>query len=113
MSTTYKLGRDAVATLPGVNNDDIVEVTINVSASQLDITTFDLAPLTKNEYMAGLTEITIDVVCRNHTAVVGLSGSQTVAGLPSSLHAEVLDVKETATPKGVVEFTISYGLRDQ
>lgn len=110
--TTYKLGRDAVADLPGVDNEDIVDVTINVSANQLDVTTFKTVPLTSYEYMAGLADITIDVTCRDHDAEVGDSGTQAVAGLPNDLKAEVLEIKESVTPKGLVEFTISYGLRE-
>jgi len=110
--TSYKLGRDAVADLPGVENEDIVDVTINVSANQLDVTTFKTIPLTKYEYMAGLADITIDVMCRKHTAEVTDSGPQDVAGLPDDLEAEVLEIKESVTPKGLVEFTISYGLRE-
>lgn len=109
----YKLGRDAVATLPGVSNDDIVDVTVNVSADELDVTVFKATALTAASYQAGLVDITIDVVCRNHTADVGDTGTQTVAGLPSDLDASVLSVSERVTPRGVVEYTVSYGLIPQ
>lgn len=107
---TYKLGRNAVAELPGVDNDDIVDVTLNVSADQLEVTVFKSTAITQAEYMAGLVDITIDVVCRNHTAEVGDQGAQDVAGLPSDLEAVVLSVNEKVTPRGVVEYTVSYGL---
>lgn len=111
-ATTYKLGRDCVATLPGMTNDDVVDVTITVSASQQDVTVFKTTALTNVEYVAGLIEITLDVVCTNHTATIGQSGTQVVAGLPSGLNAEVLDVKETVGPKGRAEYTVTYGLRE-
>lgn len=113
MSTaSYKLGRDCVASLQGVNNDDIIDVTINVSANQLDVTTFKATPLTSWEYMAGLVDITIDVRCTSHDAAVTDHGPQAVAGLPEDLEAEVLEISESVNPKGVVEYTISYGLRE-
>lgn len=106
----YKLGRDAVATLPGMDNDDIVDVTVNVTADELDVTTFGTTALTAAKYQAGMIDITIDVTCRNHTADVGDTGAQAVAGLPTTLHAAVLNVSEKVTPRGVVEYTVSYGL---
>lgn len=112
-TTTYKLGRDAVANLPGVSNDDIRDVTINASANQLDVTTFKSVPLTQWEYMAGLVDVTIDVVCTHTTAVVNDEAAVDIAGLPTDLNAVVLDVKESVSPKGVVEYTVSYGLVPQ
>lgn len=110
MSTTvYKLGRDAIATLPGVTNDNIIDVTVNVSANQLDVTTFKGTPLTQYEYMAGLVDITVDVKCTSFTGEVGDVGTASIAGLPSGLDASVLDVKVKPNMKGVVEYTVSYG----
>lgn len=106
---SYKLGRDAVASLPGVNNNDIKSVTLNASANQIDVTTFKAVPLTSWEYMAGLIDVTIDVTCHQHTAEVSDRGAATIASL-SGLDAVVLEVKESVSPKGVVEYTISYGL---
>jgi len=111
-ATTYKLGRDCVADLPGMANDDIVDVTVTASASQQDVTTFKSTALTQNEYMAGLVEITIDVVCTHHTAALGDHGPQDVAGLPADLEAEVVDIKESVGPKGRAEYTVTYGLRE-
>lgn len=111
-TTTYRLGRDCVAELPGIVNDDVVDVTVTASASQQDVTTFKSTALTQYEYMAGLIEITIDVVCTNHACEIGDHGTQEVAGLPSDLDAEVLEVKEGVGPKGRVEYTITYGLRE-
>jgi hypothetical protein len=112
-TTTYKLGRDCVATIPGVVNDDIITVTANVQGNQLDVTTFKATALTQWEYMAGLTDITIDVTCTNHDAAVGDVGACNVAGLGDGdgLEATVLEIKETVTPKGKVEYTVSYGLQ--
>lgn len=106
----YKLGRDAVASLPGVDNADIRDVTINVTAEELDVTTFLSTAITEAAYMPGLTECTIDVVCMNHAATVGDEGAQDIAGLPSELQATVLNISERVTPRGTVEYTISYGL---
>lgn len=109
-TTTYKLGRDAVADLPGMSNDDIIDVTINVAANQLDVTTYKSSPLTEWEYMAGLTDITIDVKCTHHTCAVGDTGAYSVADLPTDLDCSVLEIKEKPNMKGMVEYTISYGL---
>lgn len=109
-TTSYKLGRNAVADLPGVDNDDIRDVTINVSAEQLDVTTFKAVPLTSWEYMAGLTDITIDVTCTQHTAQVTDEGLLAIADLPTDLQATVLTIQERITPRGVVEYTITYGI---
>lgn len=112
-TASYKLGRDCVADIPGVANDDIINVTINVQANQLDITTFKSTPLTQWEYMAGLVDITIDVTCTSTDAVVGDSGPCDVAGLGADgdLEANVLEIKQSVTPKGRVEYTVSYGLQ--
>lgn len=109
----FKLGRDAVATLPGVDNIDIVDVTVNVTADELDVTTFGTTAITAAKYQAGMIDITIDVTCRHHTADVGETGAQDVAGLPSTLDAVVLNISERVTPRGVVEYTVSYGLIPQ
>lgn len=114
MSTSvYKLGRNAIADLPGVENDDIRDVTINVTAEQIDVTTFGATAITQAEFMAGLVDVTVDVVCTAHTAAVGDTGACDVAGLPTDLDACVLSISETVNPRGIVEFTISYGLVPQ
>lgn len=108
----YKLGRACVATLPGVSNDDIKDVTINASATELDVTTFPATgSLTKADYMPGLVDVTIDVACTDTTATVGMTGAQGVANIDTTLEAVVLDVKESVSPKGVVEYTVTYGLQ--
>lgn len=109
----YKLGRDAVATLPGVSNADIVDVTINVTGDQLDVTTLGTTAVTAAKYQAGMVDITIDVTCRHHSATVGETGAQDVADLPTDLDAAVLSISERVTPRGVVEYTVSYGLIPQ
>lgn len=108
--TSYKLGRDAVALIPGVSNCDIIDVTVNVAADQLDITTYGDVALTAPKYLAGLVDISIDVVCTATTAVVGAKDAFDVANIPADFYAVVLDVKESANPQGKAEFTVTYGL---
>lgn len=108
-TSSYKLGRDAVCTLTGVTNDNVMNVTINASATQIDVTTFKDVPLTHWDYMAGLIDATIDVTCTSHEATVGDRAAATIAGI-TGLDAVVLEIKESVTPKGVLEYTISYGL---
>jgi hypothetical protein len=108
----YKLGRACVATLPGVENNDIKDVTVNASATELDVTTFPTSgSLTRADYMPGLVDVTIDVTCTDTTATVGMTGAQDVANIDTELEAVVLDVKESVSPKGVVEYTVTYGLQ--
>jgi hypothetical protein len=108
----YKMGRACVATLPGVSNNDIKDVTVNASATELDVTTFPTTgSLTKADYMPGLVDVTIDVTCTDTTATVGMTGAQDVANIDTTLEAVVLDVKESVSPKGVVEYTVTYGLQ--
>lgn len=110
-TSTYKLGRDCVASLPGMSNDDIKAVSLKASATQLDVTTFKDVPLTQWEYMAGLIDVSLDVTCTNTTAVVGDKGSAGVAGLAYfNLDAIVTEVQESVTPKGVVEYTVTYSV---
>lgn len=108
-TSSYVLGRNCVATLPGVSNDDIKSVTINASANEMDVTTFKSTPLTAWEFMAGLVDVTIDVTCTNVSGAVGDSGTAGVAGI-TGLDATILEIKESVTPKGVVEYTVNYGL---
>lgn len=108
----YKMGRACVATLPGVSNNDIKDVTVNASATELDVTTFPTSgSLTRADYMPGLVDVTIDVTCTDTTATVGMTGAQDVANIDTELEAVVLDVKESVSPKGVVEYTVTYGLQ--
>lgn len=108
-TTTYKLGRDAIASLPGLDNEDIRDATINVSADELDVTTFKAQPITHSVIMAGLVDITIDVPCVKHTAAIGDRDTADIAGF-QNIDAVVLDIKQNVTPRGIVEFTISYGV---
>lgn len=107
--TTYKLGRDAIADLPGMANDDIRDVTVTVSADELEVTTFATTVRTHSVYMTGLLDATFDVTCVEHTATLGQRGPATILSL-DGLDAIVLDIKESATPKGVAEFTVTYGV---
>lgn len=111
-TTSYKLGRDCVSVLPGVSNDDIVDVTINVTADQLDVTVFKSTPLTQWEYMAGLIDVSIDVVCTHVDGEVGDFGPYDVASLPADLEACIVEIKEKPTTKGKVEYTVSYTLQE-
>jgi hypothetical protein len=109
-TTTYKLGRDAVTDLPGVENCNIVDVTANVSADQLDVTTYGATALTAPKFMAGLVDVSIDVTCTATTANIGDRGPAGIVSLPETVDAVVLEVKRSATPQGKVEFTVTYGL---
>lgn len=108
-TTTYKLGRDAVADLPGVANDDIISVTANLSAAELEVTTFKSTAITHSVYTTGLIDATFDVTCVNHTAENGDRGPATILSL-TGLDAIVVDIKESVTPRGVVEYTVTYGV---
>lgn len=108
-TTSYVLGRNCVASLPGVSNSDIMNVTINVSANELDVTTFKTTALTAYEFMAGLVDVSIDVTCTAVSGMVGDIGTAGVASL-SSMDAVIVEIKESATPKGLVEYTVTYGL---
>lgn len=106
------MGRACVATIPGIDNNDIKDVTVNASATELDVTTFPATgSLTAAEFMPGLIDLTIDVTCTHTTATVGQAGAQDIANIDTALEAVVLDVKETVTPKGAVEYTVTYGLQ--
>lgn len=112
-TTTYKLGRDAIADVPGVENDDIVDATINVSGGDLDVTVFKATALTEIVHMVGLVEITIDVNCTNVTGAVGLQDTFDIAGLPTTgFELVILDIKDSVTPKGRVEYTVTYGFAE-
>lgn len=112
-TTTYKLGRDCVNTLPGVDNDDIIDATINVSAADLDVTVFKATPITELVHMAGIIDISIDVNCTHVTGVVGDEGAMEIAGLEESeLNAVILDIQEKPNMKGKVEYTVKYGVTE-
>lgn len=106
----YKLGRKNVATIPGIENDNIKDVTLNVGADELDVTTFKSTALTKAEYMAGLVDVSIEIVCTAHSATIGLQGAQEIASIDTEFEAIVLNVAERVTPKGDVQYTVTYGL---
>lgn len=110
--TTYKLGRDCVNTLPGVDNDDIIDCTINVSAADLDVTVFKATAITELVHMAGIIDISIDVNCTHVTGVVGDEGLMDVAGLPNTLNAVILDIQEKPNLKGKVEYAVKYGVTE-
>jgi hypothetical protein len=111
-TTTYKLGRDCVNTIPGVQNDDIIDCTINVSAADLDVTVFKATAIEELVHMAGIIDISIDVNCTHVTGAVGDEDVMDVAGLPAALNAVILDIQEKPNMKGKVEYTVKYGVTE-
>lgn len=111
-TTTYKLGRDCINVLPGVENDDIIDSTVSVSAADMDVTVFKSTPITELVHMAGIIDISIDVNCTHVTGAVGDEGAMDVAGLPSDLNAVILDIQEKPNMKGKVEYTVKYGVTE-
>lgn len=111
-TATYKLGRDCVNTLPGVENDDIIDCTINVSAADLDVTVFKATAIDELVHMAGIIDISIDVNCTHVDGVEGDEGAMDVAGLPTDLHAVILDIQEKPNLKGKVEYAVKYGVTE-
>jgi len=100
----YKLGKMALITAPGVSLDDIVDVDLNASGDEVDVTVFGD---TEKQIGCGLLDVTVEVTATNHSAAVGDKGDITVGGM-SSVKCVVLDVKNKITPKGRSEYTISY-----
>lgn len=111
-TTTYKLGRDCINDLPGVDNDDIIDCTINVSAADLDVTVFKATAIEELVHMAGIIDISIDVNCTHVTGAVGDEGAMDIAGLPNDLNAVILDIQEKPNMKGKVEYTVKYGVTE-
>jgi hypothetical protein len=111
-TTTYKLGRDCVNALPGVDNDDIIDCTINVSAADLDVTVFKATAIEELVHMAGIIDISIDVNCTHVTGAVGDEDVMDVAGLPAALNAVILDIQDKPNMKGKVEYTVKYGVTE-
>ncbi len=113
---TYKIGRKQVTAAPGVNNDDIKSASLKVSGSEQDVTVFKATPLTQIETMIGLVDITFEIVCTATTAERGDTGSFEIGGLDGDsidLDAIVTEVKLSVTPKGMREYTVSYGVKAQ
>ena len=111
---SYILGRDQVTTAPGVVNDDIQNVELKLSGSEQDVTVFKSSALTRIETMVGLVDVSFEITCTNATATVGMSGAFEVGNLDGdtlSLDAVVTDVKLTVTPKGVMQYVVSYGVK--
>jgi hypothetical protein len=100
----YKLGKSSLITAPGVNLDNVVDVDLNASGDEVDITVFGD---TEKQIGCGLLDVTVEVTATNHSATVGATGAITVGGM-SSVACVVLDVKNKITPKGRSEYTISY-----
>lgn len=111
-SAIYKMGRDCVATVPGVSNNDIIDVDVNVQGNEIDVTTFAATgSVTEVKTMIGLADVSFDVNCTAHNATVGQTGPLTLAHLDDTLSAVVLDIKlNGVTPKGLVQYTVSYGV---
>jgi|NOAtaT_6_FD_contig_31_6187202_length_976_multi_7_in_0_out_0_2 hypothetical protein len=111
---TYKIGRKQITTAPGVDNDDIKSASLKVSGSEQDVTVFKATPLTQIETMIGLVDITFEIVCTDTDAQRGDSGAFVIGGLDGStmqLDAIVTEVKMGVTPKGMREYTVSYGMK--
>lgn len=112
-TTTYKLGRDSIATLPGVANDDIVDATISATATDLDVTVFKATAITELVHMAGLVDISIDVNCTHVSQAIGYQGAFDIADLPNvDFELVILDIKEKPNMKGKVEYTVTYGFAE-
>lgn len=113
---TYLLGRDQVSTIPGVENDDIEQVTITLAGDELDATVFEQTSLTEMKTQVGLVDISIECTCTHHSAVRGDTGTfevgNTKAGNLDGAQAIVMEIKKTITPKGRAGYTISYSLYD-
>lgn len=100
----YKLGKASLVTAPGVVLDDVVDVDLNASGDEVDITVFGD---TEKQVGCGLLDVTLEVTCTAHSATVGMTGAVSVGGV-SNLGCVVLDVKDKVTPKGRHEYTVSY-----
>lgn len=100
----YKLGKNALLTAPGVDLDNVVDVDLNASGDEVEITVFGD---TEKQVGCGLLDVTVEVTATSHTATVGMTGNVSVGGM-SALGCVVLDIKDKVTPKGRHEYTISY-----
>lgn len=112
---TFLLGRDDVSTIPGVENDDIEQVTITYAGDELDATVFKSTSLTEIVTQVGLVDISIECTCTNHEATRGQKGAFIVGNSDSEdlgVQAQVMEIKKTVTPKGKEGYTISYALSD-
>lgn len=112
---TFILGRDDVSDLPGVENDDIEQVTITYAGDELDATVFKSTPLDGIITQVGLVDVSIECTCTHHEATRGLKGTFVVGnsdGEDLGLHAQVMEIKKGVTPKGKEGYTISYALSD-
>ena len=100
----YKLGKNALLTAPGVLLDNVVDVDLNASGDEVDVTVFGD---TEKQVGCGLLDVTVEVTATSHSASVGQTGPITVGGL-TAVGCVVLDVKNKVSPKGRHEYTISY-----
>lgn len=113
---TYILGRDQVTTAPGIDNDDIDTVELKVSGSEEDVTVFKSTALTQLETMITLVDISFDITATATTATIGMAGSFEIGntdGDTLGMDAVVTDVKMSVNPKGVQQWTVSYGVKPQ
>jgi hypothetical protein len=100
----YKLGKNALLTAPGVSLDNVVDVDLNASGDEVDITVFGD---TEKQIGCGLLDVTVEVTATQHSATVGSTGPITVGGM-TAVGCVVIDVKNKVSPKGRNEYTISY-----
>ena len=68
----YKLGKNALLTAPGVSLDNVVDVDLNASGDEVDITVFGD---TEKQIGCGLLDVTVEVTATQHSATVGATTS--------------------------------------
>jgi len=100
----YKLGKSSLVTAPGVILDDVLDVDLNASGDEVDITVFGDS---EKQIGCGLLDVTVEIVATNHSATVGQTGPVSVGGM-SAVGCVVVDVKNKVSPKGRHEYTITY-----
>jgi hypothetical protein len=100
----FKLGKNALLTAPGVILDNVIDVDLNASGDEVDITVFGD---TEKQIGCGLLDVTVEVTATQHAATVGQTGTITVGGM-TAVNSVVMDVKNKVSPKGRNEYTISY-----
>lgn len=108
----YYLGKDASFSFSGgIENKDVKTVTINrETAAEADVTTRGSDDEQEFAYVRKNT--TIEVVCLDHTCVLGETGTVTSTLSPSgpagpSGAFQVMSISEPQELDGAVEFTIS------
>jgi hypothetical protein len=107
-SHTYKLGKDATFSGPGISNDDVKSVTITKeTAAEADVTT--RASGSEKEFAFVRSQTNIEVVVLNHSATQGATGSVTVTNgfLSAGGVYQVMSISEPQELDGAIESTIT------